>query len=354
MKYRCENCGGELRFDPVSGKLKCDYCASEFDADTYGNQPDQPVKLPDLPTEQNPAPEAEEPFVEDVRAQDFGFVTSTDDSTDDAQDLVLYTCPNCGAEVVTDKDTVATACVYCQTPMVMENKMTGTFAPSQIIPFEIDASRIGEIYEEYIQNKPFYPDEYSKANVIEKIKSIYLPFWLYDMKLHGDLRATGEHTVTYSRGRWIITDHSVFDLMREGKMEFSKVPVIADNKTPKDAMDALEPYHYEKLRDFAPGYLPGYLASRYDIDEKKASAPAVQRAQNTLNHAMTSTLGGYEGLRVLGGHMDVDKAQAQYTLLPAYLLFMDFDNDADKLIAINGQTGKIVGNIPVDKKKKNR
>ena len=31
ITYKCPNCGGDLTFDPASGKYKCEYCLSSLD-----------------------------------------------------------------------------------------------------------------------------------------------------------------------------------------------------------------------------------------------------------------------------------------------------------------------------------
>lgn len=345
MEYKCPNCGGELHFDPHIHKLKCDFCGNTYEISQFEDHPvhsDHPEAVPG---------EAGQP---EQSAADAGFEKATDDSTEIKEDLVVYSCPHCGAEVVTDKNTVATSCVFCHTPMVIEEKAEGKFRPQKVIPFEIDKKQIEQLYEDYIKDKPFYPKEYSKANVIEKIQAIYLPFWLFDLHMKGHLQATGEHTHTFYAGDWIVTNHDVFAISRAGTQSYFRIPVIASSKTPKDAMDSLEPYDYSKLQDYNPGYLPGFLAQRYDLDDKRVREFSRKRAENSFNQAMTSTIGAYEGLRLTGGDMAPVSVSAQYALMPVYMLFMDYDADEDKLIAINGQTGKVVGNVPVDKHKRNR
>lgn len=342
MEYKCENCGGELRFDPTLGKLKCDFCGSTYDLDELEDEHDHDHDHAEHGDDQKNSPEA------------VPYAKATDDSTDVKEDLRAFVCPHCAAEVVTDKDTVATKCVFCGTPMLLDEQLKGSFTPSRVIPFEVDRKQIADLYEQYIRTKPFYPEEYSKANVIEKIRSVYLPFWLYDLKMSGQLQATGEITSTFTTGEWIITTHNVYQLWRQGEMDFHRIPAIASSRTPRDAMDALEPYDYSKLKDWNPGYLAGYLASRYDLDEQQNLDIARQRAESSFNQAMTGTLGGYQALRITGGQMDHSQVHPEYVLMPAYLLFMDYDQDADRLVAINGQTGRIVGNVPVDRRKATR
>ncbi|MCF0258774.1 MAG: hypothetical protein HUJ54_02830, partial [Erysipelotrichaceae bacterium] len=282
-----------------------------------------------------------------------GFDKATDDTTDVKEDLRLYQCSNCGAEVVTDKTTTATSCVFCGQPLVLQEQMQGEFKPKLVIPFEVDRKKIEEMYEDYIRSKPFYPEEYSTANVIEKIKAVYLPFWLFDFQSSGSVTATGEIEHTHTTSDWIVTDHDVYQLDRAGTMEFNDIPVIASSKTPKNAMDAIEPYDYSKMVPFNKGYLPGFLAERWDKDQESCHAAAEDRAKNTVEAYLEGTLGAYSHIKVLNWDGQSEMTDGAYSLLPAYVLFMDYENDEDKLIAINGQTGKVAGNIPVDKGKRN-
>ncbi len=336
MEYKCKNCGGPLRFDPTIDKLKCDFCGNTYDLSEYEDH---------IHTDQEPVAPSE---------PEIPFSKAMDDSTDDQKDLTTYECPHCGAEMVTDKNTAATTCVFCGTPMVIQESVQGKFRPDKVIPFEVDKKQIEKLYEDYIRTKPFYPEAYSKANVISKIKAVYLPFWLYDAKLNGAITATGERTHSHQSGKWIVTWHEVYDIYRQGSMNFDNVPVIASSKTPEDAMDSIEPYDYSKLVDYNPGYLPGFLATRYDQSAQEKAGKMKNRALKTLENSLTNTINGVQGVRILNSQNGIESLKSHYALLPAYLLFMDYDNDEDKLIAINGQTGKIVGNVPVDPKKRTR
>jgi hypothetical protein len=172
--------------------------------------------------------------------------------------------------------------------------------------------------------------------------------------MDGYVEGTGEHTHTFHTRDWIVTEHDVFRLVRQGNMNFAKIPVVASKNMPHDAMDAIEPYDYTRLVPFNKGYLPGFLASRYDISQDVNKDKAFSRAARSLENSLDSTLVGFEAVQKTGADIRPRHPDAKYALMPAYLLFMDYDNDEDKMIAINGQTGKVVGNIPVDKGKRNR
>ena len=125
-KYSCKNCGAELYFDPKSGKLHCEYCGSDFDPSEYDWKPGDDAKDQTIP--QAGAEGAS-------GAADAGGAKATDDSVS-TDDLVVYKCPNCGAEVITSKKTVATTCVYCNRAITLEGNVQGDFRPDFVLPFE--------------------------------------------------------------------------------------------------------------------------------------------------------------------------------------------------------------------------
>ena len=347
MLYKCKNCGGELAFDPTLGKLKCKFCDSVYDLSEYEDH--------DHDHEHDHGENSEAEAESGRTAAEQGYTKATDGSTDVKEDLAVYACPHCGAEVVTDKNTVATNCIFCDTPLILQEQMEGKFAPDYVIPLGVDTTKISQLYEKYIHGKPFYPKEYSTSNVIDHIKAVYLPFWMYDFITRGEMTGTGERTWTRTTRDWIITEHDVFQFLRAGSMEFKKIPVIASSKTPRDAMDSIEPFDYSKMVPFNNGYLPGFLAERYDLDENACCDPAKKRASNTFDASLTDTIGGYTAVQIGKGSIEHVVMQNDFVLLPAYILFMDYTGKGDdRLIAINGQTGKVVGNVPVDKRKRNR
>ena len=120
------------------------------------------------------------------------------------------------------------------------------------------------------------------------------------------------------------------------------------SKMPDAHMDAMEPFDYKELKPFSTAYLPGFLADRYDEDDKKCAARAVSRMQNSTAAALHSTLGGYTGLQTLSEQVDLRQLEPHYALLPVWMLHTRW-KDKDFLFAMNGQTGRLIGDLPVDK-----
>ena len=109
ITYKCPNCGGDLTFDPASGKYKCEYCLSSF------TQEEAEKANPNAAEALN----GEDDAAGAQEASDAQKESSTEETKGETEqgEAVVYTCPNCGAEIVTDATTAATYCFYCHNPV---------------------------------------------------------------------------------------------------------------------------------------------------------------------------------------------------------------------------------------------
>lgn len=113
-------------------------------------------------------------------------------------------------------------------------------------------------------------------------------------------------------------------------------------------MDAIEPFDYGDLKPFSTAYLPGYLADRYDEDADTCAERAYRRMYNSTADALHATTGGYSEIHPISENINVDMTHAHYALLPVWMLHTRW-KDKDFLFAMNGQTGRLIGDLPVDK-----
>ena len=351
--FICPSCGGKVEWSPSAGKIICPYCGSEYAPGFFEKQEQELVH--DLEQQQYPKGE-------DAAAQGYDQAAeATDDSAGDGGDLVIYQCSSCGAQIITDKTTVATNCAFCGSPVVLTQQLDTTFRPKWILPFRVDKAKVEEIYWDYVKSRPFTPAQFRSRSQIDKIKSVYLPFWLYDLDMQGSLSARGEQLLTTSDKHFVYTTHQVFDLQRAGTLTLTKIPVDASSRSPDDAMDSIEPFDLNELQPFRTGYMAGFMAERYDQDEKECFPRARNRAINTMRGILHNSIGGFASVQILsediselqrgsGGKAETQTEEssgvrADYALLPVYLLFTKY-NGKDYLFAVNGQTGKAVGDVP--------
>ena len=94
-------------------------------------------------------------------------------------------------------------------------------------------------------------------------------------------------------------------------------------------------------------YLPGYLTDRYDLDVQQCDSRARSRVENTCVDVMEGTVSGYMETNVASSHANITWDNISYALLPVWMLHTRW-NGEDYLFAMNGQTGKFIGDLPID------
>lgn len=169
---------------------------------------------------------------------------------------------------------------------------------------------------------------------------------MFDGEAEGDAHYQATRSRTYTSGDYEITETKHFDVYRAGRVTFEKVPVDASSKMPDDHMDSIEPYDYKKLKPFSTAYLPGYLADKFDVTVEQSRERADQRCQGTLDAALRSSVRGYDTCIQTGGSSSLQRGKVHYALMPVWMLNTKW-HGKDFTFAMNGQTGKLVGDLPM-------
>ena len=343
--YKCPACGGPLQFDAATGKLGCEYCGSEF--------PVAEIEALYAQKDAQAAQNMEAADAEQKQRCGDGWDASglRSDWGADAERMRVYSCPSCGAELICDATTAATSCPYCANPAVIPGQFAGILKPDYIIPFKLKKEDAIAALKKHYAGKKLLPSVFKKNNHLEEIKGVYVPFWLFDGEAEGEIFYEGEKEKTYQSGRVKTTEKQHFNIYREGSVTFKNIPVDGSKKMPDNYMDSIEPYEYQELKPFSTAYLPGYLADKYDMTAEECSQRADRRAENTMESCLRKTLIGYSTVTVKQKNIVLHRGEVKYALLPVWILTTRW-KDRICLFAMNGQTGKIVGNLPVDKKKR--
>ncbi|MCL2164530.1 MAG: hypothetical protein FWH55_09105 [Oscillospiraceae bacterium] len=330
--YQCPNCLAGLRFDGQSGQLACDSCDNKFDVAL--------IEQLFADKEQAAVSAGVEPQWDITMTNNF--------SAEEAEHLRGYSCPSCAAEIICDDTTAATSCPYCGNPTVVPGQFANQLKPDYIIPFRLDKNSAVEALKTYYKGKKFLPKTFTDANHIEEIKGVYVPFWLFDGEADAYMRFRGGVTRSYKLGDYMITETDHYRVTREGQVAFVKVPADASSKMPDAHMDSIEPFNYGDLRQFSTAYLPGFLADKYDEDAETCSKRANERIIASTDRAIRGTVTGYSSLIAEYSKIDLKKGDVRYALMPVWLLATKW-NGQNFLFAMNGQTGKLIGDLPVDR-----
>jgi len=329
--YQCPNCSGPLRFASDVGQVVCDHCGAVLDV---------------AAVEQLYADKAQAAAAAGTASQWDLSQTGTAWTPEEAAHLRGYLCPSCSAQIICDDTTAATACPYCGNPTVVPGQLTGLLKPDFVIPFKLDKAAATEALAKFYKGKRFLPKAFAATNHIEEIKGVYVPFWLYDKQIHASMRFRGTMVSTMREGRYQVTRTDHYRVVREGTIGFAGVPVDAASKMPDGHMDSIAPFHYDEIRPFSPAYLPGFMADRYDEDATACAPRAERRMDSSTEEALRETAPGYATLSEEYRSFQTLQGGVHYALLPVWMLASKWQ-DKDFLFAMNGQTGKLVGDLPV-------
>ncbi len=319
ITYKCPNCGGGLTFNAEKQKYRCEYCLSEFTQE----------ELDEI--------EARELEKAEKRAK---------------ISPIMYICPSCGAQIVTDETTAASFCYYCHNPIVLEEKLRGEFKPDYVVPFQIDKKKAQEIFTQWVTRKKFVPDYFYSPSQIESMTGVYFPYWLYSCQVKGDLQAEGKTIRTWDMAGMRYTETKVYDIQRQGNMNVDSVARNALKKANRKLIDGVLPYRMNEKKDFSMGYLSGFMAENRDMEKDGFVKEVKEEVRQFALSSLRSQTGNYSSIQMRKNEVDIAGENWATALLPVWTVTYN-DKARGKIyyFALNGQTGKIWGELPVDNKK---
>lgn len=329
-EYKCPNCGGAVEFNIDAQTMKCPYCDSEFSVEEMEAESKARQKMP------------QDSFSWDAQSSDWG---------DEQDGMKIYICESCGGEVICDETTSATKCPYCDNNITIKGSLEGVYRPDLVIPFKLTKNDAKAKYHEFISGKRFLPKNFKDENHIDEIKGLYVPEWLFDCGVQANVIFDATTVRRWSDSSYDYTETSHYNVYRAGNLAFSGIPVDGSSKMADDLMESLEPFDLSEAVDFKAAYLAGYLSDKYDVGFEESLPRANERVKASAIEAMKSTVdAGYTTVTEKSSGMTTYDNKTRYALYPIWLLNTTY-NGEKYMFAMNGQTGKMAGNLPIDKKK---
>ena len=331
QEFKCPNCDGAIAFDPNLQMMKCPYCDAEFEmaaVQAYQN-------------ELNAIPEDR---------MNWNTAAGSMWQPGEAAGLRSYTCNTCGGEIVADMTTGASECPFCGNPVVMTAQFAGMLRPDLVIPFRVDKKAAIAALQNHYKGKLLLPKVFKDENHIKEVKGLYVPVWLFDTDTSAYVRYKASRTRTWSDSQYRYTETSYFAVTRAGGIGFENVPVDGSTKMDDTLMESIEPFHLNDAVNFHTAYLSGYLADKYDVDAQTSIARANERIKRSTEEAFASTVQGYTSVVPVSSNIHMQNGRVRYALYPVWILNTQW-NGQKFTFGINGQTGKIAGDLPMDKGK---
>lgn len=326
LEYKCPCCNAGLKYDNKTGEMVCEYCDNKFSVE-------QLEQLSEIEVEaQNPS---------DAKWDKYETHRIEEETTE-------FICNSCGAAITGDDNLAATECPYCGNPVILKQRIDGMLRPDYIIPFKLDKQAAKDALKKFYKGKPLLPKFFKEENNIDKITGIYVPFWLFDCDANGKMRFDATRISSWRSGNYRYTKVSHYLVTRSGEMAFEKIPVDASEKMDDAYMDSIEPFHYNEMVDFGTAYLSGYFADKYDVSDEECSPRAAKRVRTSLEEELRSTVIGYSGVTTKSSNINTNNGDIKYALFPVYMLNTKY-RDKTYTFAMNGQTGKFVGKLPISK-----
>ena len=309
--YECPNCNANLKFDIRSQMMLCDRCGTQMDPYAFQKEKD-----------------ADEISV-----------------TEDDYEVTIYTCPQCGGELVSDETTAATFCSFCGGSTILQSRVSNIRRPSYIIPFQKTKEDCQEAYQKMIKRALYAPAQMKKEGYISRMRSIYMPYWVYSAEKYGRVRLSATQFV--KNIKYDVTMY--FWLQSNVKAEYKGIAFDASSSFSDSLSNAIAPYEWWGLKKFTPSYLSGFYADGADVDGELYEPDVADMVGYELYKRMEKEP-AYEKY-TLGDVADAMRPNHIYKELGMFpVWFLTYRHkDRVSYAVVNGQTGKAAGDLPVDK-----
>ena len=329
FEYKCPCCGGAISFNSTAQKMKCPYCGTEFEMET--------LKAMD-----------EELKAEQPESMEWDMPDGDTFKEDETAHMRVYPCQSCGGEIVGDENLGSSRCPYCDSTIVMKGMFAGDLKPDYVIPFKIDRNAAKEGLGRHLKGKRLLPKVFKDENHIDEIKGLYVPFWMFDSKADANARYDATRVKRWSDARYEYTETSYYSVSRAGNLLFENVPADGSSKMDDDLMESVEPFDFKGAVPFQTAYLAGYLADKYDVTAEENVDRVNARIKKSTEEVFRNTVQGYDTVNTVNCNVRLQGGKVKYVLCPVWILNTTWKGEK-YVFAMNGQTGKFVGNLPLDK-----
>jgi predicted RNA-binding Zn-ribbon protein involved in translation (DUF1610 family) len=271
-------------------------------------------------------------------------------------DFAGGSCPSCGAEIIGSENTIASVCPCCGNAQIIKRRITGLLKPDLVIPFKLDKAAAVEALKKFCAKKRLLPDSFKGEERLSEIVALYVPFWLFDARARGHIRYRATRSKVYSDSDFTYTRTDYFSVVRDGTIDFEKIPVDGSAKIDNAYMNAIEPFDYKDFKDFRPAFLAGYQAEKHDVSSEEGREDASVRMKGSIeDEFFMSARGNYQTINTESSHITVENGKVHYSLMPVWILNAKHkEKNEDKIYTfmVNGQSGRIAGKLPCDSKKR--
>ena len=314
MGINCPSCGGKMVFDIAEQQLKCEYCNSRMTIQKYksNNEGEQQQMT---------------------------------------YDTVVYTCRNCGAELTAPDEQTVAYCSYCGSEQMLTAKHEQTLRPKNIIPFKKTKEQAMEQYAKALKGKFYVPKEFKDPNFLEGFRGIYLPYFSYNA-LVADREVQMEGTASYTSGGYDYSETYRVNAHLGGYS--SDVNFDASAAFDDTLANEIAPFNAKDMKEFHEGYLAGLYADKATTDERTYIQQATELAVDSVYKEINRKIGKAKlkeekDPEMRKAQVGISAVDCEVSYFPVWFLTWRHKKRVAYSV-MNGRTGKIAVDIPVNKK----
>ncbi len=305
---KCPSCGGKLLFEPVQQVLKCGFCGNTYTPEKF----ELLQQIPEVDTGE------------------------ADEAEDDKCEIV---CDSCGAVLITDKNTSATSCSFCGSPAIISRRLSRKFRPDYIIPFSVTREDAAQKIADFAKTKKYVPKDFFSKSTVDNIKGIYVPFWILSSRCKVSTRGEGYKQRALHKDK--------YELLSDFDVKYNNVPFDGSLEIGDALMEAIEPFDVSRRKPFNSTYLQGFYAQKFNLTTDNLCDRILVRMEQYGRETASLSFSDYQSVKFGACAARPYDMEHAYALYPVWFLNYKYE-DQNYLIAVNGQTGKTDGYLPVD------
>ncbi|WP_374438035.1 hypothetical protein [Inhella sp.] len=329
----CAACGGLMRFEPGSQRLRCGACRGEQVLDDPGAAA----------------------LAQALAEQDYAHYLALRAGQEPALAAQAVDCPQCGARCEFPPMVVAMPCAFCAAPLqATQAHAQRQIRPHALLPFQLDDGGARQAFARWVGSRWFAPNAL-KALVRSPDggRGVYLPAWTIDAHSHSEYRGErGTHrqlreTRQNAQGQSETVTRTVTDwtpVAGELDLQFDDELIPASASLPAAGAPALAMPALAALRVVDADYQAGFQTEAYALGLEPAFAQAQAHFEARIRSAVEREIGGDEQ-RIHSLHSQFDAIRFCLILLPAWIYSYRFQGKVWQVV-VNGHNGTVAGERP--------
>lgn len=371
--YACPNCSGNLKFNIEKQALYCDFCNNVVDPYSVVKERDAEegdkyikegaaglnVEYYDICPGCGGKRENNETVCgfcgQSLAKPAEQVLREAGKDLEDYYEVSTFRCPQCGGEIITEDTEAAAFCTFCGGSTILDRRISRAKRPQYIIPFKKTKKDCMDSYGSFMRGAFFAPSSMKSEKCVDSFRGIYMPYWNYNTSKRDRVTVNGSRT--YYRGDYKYTENHA--LSADVNMTYNNVPFDASSSFADNLSNGIAPFDTSVQQPFTPSFLSGFYADTNDIDENVYQIDA-QKLISRDAFGKYKEIPGFGRYGLSANENNTNKlmpnVDGKYlTMFPVWFMSIRSKDkkgeDRVSYTVVNGQTGKVAGDIPIDVRK---